>query len=104
MKELLAYIGGFAALGSLWFFGPDIYRFMGGRYEEARHSIYKESTAHVHGTIEHLNRLKLEYETATEPAHKIAIRETALTSMGQTEEHQLPSHLSAWIRQLRSTY
>jgi len=104
MKEVLLTIIGIGALVTLWFFGPDIYRFMGGRYEEARHGIYKESTAHVHGTIEHLNRLKLEYETAETDAHKIAIRETALTSMGQTEEHQLPSHLSAWIRTLRGNY
>lgn len=103
MKEFFAVFAAFSVIGGLWFFGPDIYRFMGGRYEEARHSIYKESTAHVHGTIEHLNRLKLEYETATEPAHKAALRETILTSMGQTEPEQLPSHLRAFIYQLRGS-
>ena len=101
MKELVAISVTVVGFIGLIIAGPNIYEFMGGRYEEARHNIYKESTAHVHGTIEHLNRLKLEYQTANNDQHKEALRQTILTSMGQTEVHQLPLHLQTFINSIR---
>jgi len=54
----------------------------------------------VKGTVEHLNRLKLEYETA-EPEHKAAFKTTILTSLYGIDEKKLPTHLQNFINELR---
>ena len=99
-KEKFYLFLGVLVLGLLWYFGPDIYRHMGGRYEESRRNIYEKSSAHVHGNIQHLERLKLEYETADE-GHKAAFRTTILTTFGSMKDDQLPPHLRSFVEQLR---
>lgn len=102
MKENWVYFLVLAIVGVIWYFGPDIYKHMGGRYEESRREIFEESQAHVHGNIEHLNRLKLEYETA-EAGHKPALRTAILTSFGSMNDSQWPPHLRSFIDNLRRT-
>lgn len=101
MKEIFIILIVVLTFGGCWYFGPDIYRHMGGRYEDARRDIFEKSNAHVHGNIEHLNRLKLEYETADE-AHKSALRQAILTSFGSMDDSQWPPHLRSFINNLRS--
>ena len=99
-REKFYWALGIIAVVALWYFGPDIYKHMGGRYEDSRRSIYENSSAHVHGNIEHLNRLRLEYETA-DSEHKPAMRTMILTSFGSMDDSKWPPHLRSFIEQLR---
>lgn len=100
MKAWVIGILAVVVVGGVWFFGPDIYRYMGGRYENARTEIFQNSIAKVNGTIENLNRLKLEYETAG-VSHKAALRTAILTTLNGIDEKKLPSHLYVFVNDLR---
>ena len=89
----------FAGLGGLIYLGPTLYRHFGKRYEHARTEIFEENLAYKRGTIEHLNRLRLEYRTAEEK-HREVLRQTILTTVASFDRSKLPYDLNQFIRTL----
>lgn len=69
--------------------------------ENIDRKIYEQNRSHVHGTIEHLTRLKLEYETASDE-HKVALRAAILTTVSSFDEDKLPVTLQSFINTLRN--
>ena len=88
-------------LGGLIYVGPDLYRHFGVRYEDSRRHIYEKNISYVRGTIEHVERLKYEYETADE-GHKPIVKQTILASVASFDVMKLPLHVREFGYRLRS--
>ena len=100
MIKILLAILGIVVAGVLVYFGPDIHRHFGTRYQSAERDIFEQNKSYIQGKIENLERMKLEYETA-EGLHKKALREAILTQMASFDMKQLPDHLYRFIDDLR---
>lgn len=100
MKYIVSFLA-VLVLGSLIYFGPDLYRFFGVRYEDARRDVFEQNISYTRGTIEHLERLKLQFELADTDGHREAIRQTALTTVASFNTTNLPPHLNNWIEGIR---
>ena len=83
------------------YLGPNIYEHFGKRYTNADRKIYEENYSFIRGTIQHINRLKLEYETATNDAHRLALRESILSEASIISQDKLPYELKAFINKLK---
>lgn len=89
-----------ALMGSCVYFGPEIKEFWGTRYANADRNIYENNVSHVRGTIEHIARLKLDYELAGSENHRTAIRAMVLTSTAGFDKSKLPDDLNRWVTSL----
>jgi len=83
------------------YFSPNIKQYFGTRFMNAQRNIYEENYSYVRGTIEHIERLKLEYETADNKSHKLALRQTILMTISSFDIKKLPNHLYIFINDLR---
>lgn len=101
MKELLIF--GALALGliGLVLVGPNIYEHFGKRYADADREIHQKSKSFVQGAIEHVQRLKLDYDRADNDQHREALKQLVLVQAVTIELQQFPPHLQSWIEQLR---
>ena len=97
-KYLIA--SGVLLLGALIFFAPNIKEHFGTRYANADREIFENSKPYVHGTIENLTRLKLQYELSDNASHKQAIKQMVLTQVSNFDRNQLPYELNNWINTL----
>lgn len=102
MKFLLGVLISIS-LGSLIYFAPNLYEHFGTRYESARRNVYEDNYSYVRGKIQHIERLKLDYETADE-LHKKAFKQAILDEASTIEFGKLPSHLQGFINNLRRSY
>jgi hypothetical protein len=69
------------------------------RMQDARHRVFKQTQAYVDGKITHLNRLKLEYQMASD-GHKGILRSTILTEASTVDPAKLPASLRRFIESL----
>lgn len=88
-------------MGALIYFGPEIHQHFGKRYADADREIHQKSKSFVQGAIEHVQRLKLDYDSADNEQHRKAIRELVLVQAATIDLNQFPPHLQSWIEQLR---
>ena len=88
-------------IGVATYFGPDLRRHFGGRYADADREIHQQSLSMVRGTIDNVQRLKLEYAKAEGEGHRAAIREMVLVAVASIDETKLPPHLRSWVQELR---
>ena len=100
-KEKLYAVFGVAGFLFLIWAGPIIYEHFGTRYASADREIFENSKPYIHGSIENLNRLKLEYELAETQAHKDAIRVMVVSQTTNLDMEQVPYHLRTWVESLR---
>lgn len=102
MKFLQALGVVFAILlvGSCVYFGPEIKQHFGERYADADREIFENSKPFVHGSIENLARLKLQYELSDNQQHKDAIRAMVVTQTATLDKSQLPYELRVWVESL----
>lgn len=87
-------------LAVLIYFGPDIRQHFGTRYASADREIFENSKPFIHGTIENLNRLRMQYELAESDQHKSAIKTMVVTQTATLDKAQIPYDLQQWIKSL----
>lgn len=90
----------FVGLGACTYFGPNLKEHFGTRYENADRKIFENNISHVRGTIKNLSRLRLEYKTTQDEAHKTALKEMILTESAAFDLNKLPYDLQQFIRSL----
>lgn len=100
MKEALLAAIVALIVGVLAYFGPDIYEHFGTRYASADREIFENSKPFIHGTVENLARLRLQYETSTNDNHRSAIRTMVITQTATLDKSQLPNDLQMWVDSL----
>lgn len=100
MKIAALWIFGLLLLGSLIYFGPEIREHFGTRYASADREIFENSKPFIHGQIENLSRLRLEYQTTENADHKNAIRLMVVTQTANLDKSQVPYDLQQWINSL----
>lgn len=106
MKDSMATIGaimlGIAlVIGGIYGY-IQLYRDAAPRYQEAEREVFVNTASYINGKTDELNRMRRQYETATDPAAKKAIREEALTSAGTVDNNKLPADLRGWIKKLKA--
>lgn len=101
MKELLIVCAPTLCLVAAIVFGPNVYEHFGKRYANADREIHQKSKSFVQGAVEHIQRLKLDYDKTDNKQHKQAIKQLVLVQAATVELHQFPPHLQSWIEQLR---
>ena len=89
-----------AIFSSLVYFAPDIRQHFGTRNASADREIFENSKPYIHGTIENIARLKLQYQLSDAPAHKQAIKQMVLTQVANFDRNQLPYELNNWVNSL----
>ena len=62
--------------------------------------VFEQSKAYVHGKIEHLQRLRLNYELGNE-RHRQAIRNIVLTETSTVDLNRFPVGLAKWVKSLK---
>ena len=90
----------FFTLFALVIFGPDIKEYFGTRYASADREVFENSKPFIHGSIENLARLKLQYELSENQNHRAAIKQMVITQTATLDKSQLPSELQQWIKSL----
>lgn len=101
MKEVLVIGAVVFGLIAAIAFGPNIYEHFGKRYADADREIHQKSKSFVQGAIEHVQRLKLDYDRADNDQHREALKQLVLVQAVTIELQQFPPHLQSWIEQLR---
>lgn len=102
MKEIFAIILTFVLIGACVCFGPNIHEHFGKRYGDADRHIFERTKSYVHGKIENLHRLRLDYETTEELEHKEALRRIILIESTMIEKEHLPYELDKFIQELEN--
>ena len=74
--------------------------YFGVRNADIDRKIYEENQSHVEGTIQHLTRLRLDYELAESENQKAAIRRMLITEATAFGIGRLPQELQNFINQL----
>lgn len=74
------------------------------KWEELRRATYEESRAHVVGTIEHLQRLKLQFVKASDKNEQEAIARLYLTEASSIHPRHLPEDLRRFGENLMNIY
>lgn len=100
MKTTILTILALLLVGSLVYFGPDIKQYFGTRYASADREIFENSKPFIHGSVENLNRLRLEYQTAENQNHKDAIRLMVVSQTANLDLNQIPNDLKLWVKSL----
>jgi hypothetical protein len=83
-------------------FGPNIHQHFGQRYADADRNIHQRSKSFVFGAIEHIQRLKIEYDKSINLKHKESIRQMVLLEASNVGIENLPPHLQQWILTLQN--
>lgn len=99
MKIILSILS-VLIFGLLIYFGPDIKQHFGTRYADADREIFENSKPYIHGTIENITRLKLQYELIDSQKHRAAIKQMVLTQVSTFDRNELPIELNNWINSL----
>lgn len=108
MKDALkitgATLGGLAVVlllvVGLSFFGLEMKRYFMPAHEDVRRTTFEQSQAYQHGNVQHLNRLRMQYETADSDRHRELIRQTVLDEVSTLNIHDLPPALQRWVNSL----
>lgn len=82
-------------------FYPKIYKYFGITYSNANREIFEKSKSYIHGKIENLQRLKLEYEITDDIEHKKAIRYMILVESSTITDLNIPKDLKIFIDNLK---
>ena len=69
------------------------------RMQNAQHAVFKQTQSYIDGKITHLNRLRLEYQTAG-ASHKSILRASILTEASTVDRVKLPPDLRRFIETL----
>jgi len=99
-KEIALTLIVVLVLSSLIYFGPNIKEHFGKRYASADREIFESSKPFIHGSIENLNRLRMQYQLSESDNHKNAIKLMVLTQTATLDKTQLPEDLRKWIETL----
>lgn len=102
MKNTVIVFGSISMVCTLVFFGPGIYKHFGTRYQDADRKIFEQNKSFIHGTIQHVGRLKLEYESEESEIVKKALRSAILAEANTFDLDKLPINLQNFILKLRS--
>lgn len=97
----LVIVGSLLITGTITYFGPEIREHFGTRYRTADRNIFENSGAYVRGSIENLNRLRMEYQMAETENHRNAIRTMVLSQTGGLDTSLLPYDLQQWVNQMK---
>jgi hypothetical protein len=83
--------------------GNDFFMFkvFAPKYEEVRRETYEQSTAYIQGTIQELERLQVEYETAPNTSNKETIANMIIKRASGFPEDRMPERLKIFINKLR---
>lgn len=95
---ILLFLGLSFAMGNWGLFSKE---YFGTRSANIDRKIYEENQSHVEGTIQHLNRLRLEYETAESNNKKEALRRMILSEARTFGIDKLPYDLAAFINSIQ---
>jgi hypothetical protein len=87
-------------LVAMIYFGPDIREHFGTRYANADREIFESSKPFIHGSIENLNRLRMQHQMAESDNHRNAIKLMVVTQTATLDKTQLPYDLQQWIKSL----
>ena len=99
MKAIGAILGVLVFL-ALIYFGPEIRQHFGTRYASADREIFENSKPFVHGSIENLNRLRMQYQMAESDNHRNAIKTMVVSQTATLDKNRLPEDLKNWIESL----
>jgi hypothetical protein len=100
MKNAISIIAGVIAFVLFVLAYPTIYEYFGTRYANASREIFENSKPFLHGQIENLTRMQLEYRLAANEGHRDAIRSMVLTQTATMDKTKLPYELQTWIKSL----
>ena len=100
MKEKIAGIVFAAVVAGAFYFGPELREHFGTRYASADREIFENSKPFIHGSIENLNRLRMQYQMSENTNHRSAIKTMVMTQTATLDKSQLPYDLQTWINSL----
>lgn len=108
MKQVLYAIGcgvaavlvimaaAWAALGNQFF----MYKWLAPNVEEVRREVFENSKQYRHGTIQQLDKLRVEYMTIHDDEAKRAIAKMALRMTAEWDMEDLPSDIRYWLEDI----
>lgn len=112
MKEIVAVvliIAVFLAvvLGLTWIIqGNDffMYKFFAPKMEQVKREVFEKSKEYQHGTIQELDKMRLEYVKTNDADIKAAIGIRALRMVAEFDKSKLPADLREWIYSIESKH
>lgn len=99
-KNYVFGVMGVLSLGFAVYFGPEIKQHFGTRFASADREIFENSKPFIHGSVENLNRLRLQYELTENQQHRAAIRNMVVSQTANLDKSQLPYNLQQWVESL----
>ncbi len=104
MKEVKVFLIGVVSIVVMTFgFGAldlGMLKIFGVARENVKREIFEQTKSHVHGTIKNISRMRLEYKTSSDEAHRAALKEMILTETSSFDINQLPIDLQTFVRSL----
>ena len=104
MKPIIFGVVTAIFFATLIFFGPDIHQHFGTRYTDADRNIHQHSKSFLFGAVEHIQRLKIEYEKSDNNKHRESIRQMVLLEVSNVGIENLPPHLQSWVDSLNRNF
>lgn len=86
------------SFGSLCYYG-----YFSPRYQAIDREVFENTPSFVHGKIQYLSRLQVEYERADSPAQKVSLKEMILTEASVVDHDRLPRNLVSFLRDLENS-
>lgn len=92
------YVFGFLATGG----DLAIYKFWAPKQQDAQRQVFQNTQGYIQGKTDYINRLRLDYETATGPQKEL-LRRTILSEASTVDNAKLPMDLQTFIESLKGT-
>ena len=74
-----------------------MFKFLAPRYEEVKRQVFQESKEYQHGTIQELDKMRLEHAKTNDPEIRRAIEVRATRMVAEFDKNNLPEDLRSWI-------
>lgn len=104
MKSLLAYIGipiaGIAVIIGLLWGGIQVYAWLMPQQKAAERKVFEETPSFVHGKIQYLSRLRVQYESA-DGNQRESLKRLILMEASMVPPEKLPQELQSFLRGLQ---
>jgi len=93
---VLLFLTVFAIQGTDFF----LFQYFAPKYEEAKRSVFVESKEYRHGTIQELDKMRLEHVKEKDPIVQRVLEERALRLTAEWDKSELPPDIEAWLRSI----
>lgn len=74
-----------------------LYKVFAPQYEEVKRDVFEQSKEYQHGTIQELDKMRLEHTKTKDADIKKAIESRAIRMVAEFDKNNLPDDLREWI-------